>query len=138
MTSTSTVLLVESDILLRHPLAQYLRECGFTVYEASNGDEAMIALKSPDTAVDVVLADMATTGSGFALQAWIRSEHPHVKRSLPDRSKKLWKARQSFATRAPHWPSLTSTIWCLIVSVNRWPGVRKPAEYIHLKSGLLE
>jgi DNA-binding response OmpR family regulator len=73
MTFTSTVRRVESDILLRHPLAQYLRECGFTVYEASNGDEAMISLKSPYLAVEVVLADMATAGNGLALQAWIRS-----------------------------------------------------------------
>lgn len=82
MTAASTILLVEGDILLRHPLAQYLRECGFTVYEASNGDEARMALTSPDIVVDVVLADMATTGSGFALQAWIRSEHPDVETIL--------------------------------------------------------
>ena len=41
MTSSSpVVLLVEGDIIVRHPLAEYLRECGFTVFEASNGDEA--------------------------------------------------------------------------------------------------
>ena len=45
MTSFSTVvLLVEGDIIVRHPLAEYLRECGFTVFEASNGDEAKRAL----------------------------------------------------------------------------------------------
>jgi DNA-binding response OmpR family regulator len=101
MTSTSTVLLVESDILLRHPLAQYLRECGFTVYEASNGDEAMIALKSPDTAVDVVLADMATTGSGFALQAWIRSEHPHVETILAGSIEKAVEGAAKLCNEGP-------------------------------------
>ena len=77
MTSSSTVvLLVEGDIVVRHPLAEYLRECGFTVFEASNGDEAKRALTSPSLQIDVVLADMATEGSGFALQRWLK-EHSH-------------------------------------------------------------
>jgi DNA-binding response OmpR family regulator len=69
------VLLVEGDIIVRHPLAEYLRECGFVVFEAANGEEAMRALKSPGLDIEVVLADMTTTGSGFALRQWIRTEN---------------------------------------------------------------
>jgi DNA-binding response OmpR family regulator len=77
MTSSSLViLLVEGDIIVRHPLAEYLRECGFTVFEASNGDEAKRALATPSLQIEVVLADMATEGSGFALRRWIE-EHGH-------------------------------------------------------------
>ncbi len=73
MTSSSpVVLLVEGDITVRHPLAEYLRECGFTVFEASNGEEAKHALTTPELQIEVVLADMMTEGSGFALQRWIR------------------------------------------------------------------
>jgi DNA-binding response OmpR family regulator len=67
------VLLVEQDIVVRHPLAEYLRECGFVVFEAANGDEAMAALTSPDVQIEVVLAEMTTAGSGFALRQWIRA-----------------------------------------------------------------
>jgi DNA-binding response OmpR family regulator len=71
------VLLVEGDILVRHPLAEYLRECGFTVFEASNGDEAKAALSAPNLHIEIVLADMTTEGSGFALRAWIKeTKHP--------------------------------------------------------------
>jgi DNA-binding response OmpR family regulator len=71
------VLLVEGDIIVRHPLAEYLRECGFTVFEAANGDEAMRALMMPDIFIEIVLADMSTHGSGFELQRWIREKnHP--------------------------------------------------------------
>jgi len=71
------VLLVEGDILVRHPLAEYLRECGFTVFEASNGDEARRALATSTLQIEVVLADMTSEGSGFALRRWIQEQnHP--------------------------------------------------------------
>lgn len=74
MSEPEKVLLVEGDIAVRHPLAEYLRSCGFTVYEASTGDEAQQFLQSAQTPVDIVLADMTTPGSGFELRQWI-SEH---------------------------------------------------------------
>jgi DNA-binding response OmpR family regulator len=68
-------MLVEADIIVRHALAEYLRECGFTVLEAANGDEARTVLSSREVEVDVVLADMATPGSGFVLRQWIISKN---------------------------------------------------------------
>jgi DNA-binding response OmpR family regulator len=57
------------------PLAEDLRECGFAVFEASNGDEAKRALRSTSLRIEVVLADMTTEGSGFSLQRWIREQN---------------------------------------------------------------
>ena len=74
MSASAVVLLVEGDIAIRHPLAEYLRECGFTVFEAANGDEAMHALQTPELQIEVVLADMMTTGSGFGLRQWVRTQ----------------------------------------------------------------
>ncbi len=75
--SSSVVLLVEGDIVIRHPLAEYLRECGFTVFEASNGEEAKRALLTSDIKIEFVLADMTTEGSGFGLRRWIKDQnHP--------------------------------------------------------------
>ena len=71
--ASQVVLLVEADILVRHPLAQYLRDCGFKVLEAVNGEEARDALRE-HRAISVVLADMTTPGSGFELRRWIREE----------------------------------------------------------------
>lgn len=76
MTSAApVVLLVEGEVVARHLLAQYLRTCGFVVFEAGNGDEAMRAFAVPDLRIAVVLADMATAGSGFALRRWIAANH---------------------------------------------------------------
>jgi CheY-like chemotaxis protein len=76
--SSPVVLLVEGDIVARHPLAEYLRKCGFTVLEAATGDEAMLLLESPGLGIDVVLADMATTGGGFALRQLIKTRNLSV------------------------------------------------------------
>ncbi len=74
-TDRPVVLLVEGEVVARHLLAEYLRSCGFVVFEAASGDEAMRAFDVPDLRIDVVLADMATTGSGFALRQWIAANH---------------------------------------------------------------
>ncbi len=78
MTVSPVVLLVEGDIIARHPLAEYLRACGFTVFEASDGYEAMSALNTPSLEIAIVLADMTTPGSGFVLSQWIRAQNLSV------------------------------------------------------------
>lgn len=79
----TTVLIVEQDVLVRHPLAEYLRECGYRVMEAARHDEARECLAGGQHIIDVALIDVgAPTGSGFALSAWLRSNHPTVRTML--------------------------------------------------------
>lgn len=74
------VLLVEADILIRHPLSEYLRECGYVVVEAVNADEARELLSKGTVAVDIVLADANPSGdTGFVLASWIRAHRPGLK-----------------------------------------------------------
>lgn len=68
------ILIVEADVLVRHPLAEYLRDCGYRVVEVSNGDEARRVLAEPGSSVEIVLANVnAPKESGFAFAAWIRA-----------------------------------------------------------------
>ena len=39
-----TVLVLDGDVLVRMPIAQYLRDCGYRVLEATSVDEAMTIL----------------------------------------------------------------------------------------------
>ena len=73
-----TILVVEDDVLVRMPIAQYLRDCGYKVIEAVNADEAMAVLLHQETAVDVVFSDIEMPGTvdGFALAKWIREHRP--------------------------------------------------------------
>ncbi len=73
------VVIIESDVLVRHPLAEYLRECGYQVIEALNGSEARQLIVDGRLRIDVVMANVASpTDEGFALATWIRRNHPAV------------------------------------------------------------
>jgi len=52
------VLIIEQDTLVRHPLAEYLRDCGYRVLEAVNYGEARALLDKASLRIDVVLADI--------------------------------------------------------------------------------
>jgi DNA-binding NtrC family response regulator len=73
-----TILVVEDDVLIRMPIAQYLRDCGYRVVEAVNADEAVTVLLHRDTVVDIVFSDieMPSAMDGFGLAKWIREHRP--------------------------------------------------------------
>jgi CheY-like chemotaxis protein len=74
-----TLLLIEPDVLARLVLADYLRGCGYVVFEVSSADEAIEALRSP-TEIDLVLAEIHGIGSmsGFEFAHSVRVTHPHI------------------------------------------------------------
>jgi DNA-binding response OmpR family regulator len=73
------VLIIQHDVLVRHPLADYLRECGFRVVETVSYDEARAVLIEGSRRIDVVLADaQAPDQQGFAFASWLRSTHPDI------------------------------------------------------------
>jgi CheY-like chemotaxis protein len=75
-----TVLFVEDEALVRMDLAQYLRECGYQVHEATSAHEAMEALQSK-FAIDLVFTDINLPGkmNGLDLAAWTLANRPGVK-----------------------------------------------------------
>jgi DNA-binding response OmpR family regulator len=73
------ILLVEAEILIRHPLAEYLRDCGYRVIEAVDTEEARLVLDGSEQEIAVVLLDVSEPmGKGFALAGWIRDNRPQV------------------------------------------------------------
>ena len=71
--TSSTILLVEDEVLIRMNISKYLRECGYIVIEAVNADEAVEVLQS-NHVIDLVLSDVQMPGSmdGFGLAQWVR------------------------------------------------------------------
>lgn len=74
---TPALLIVEDEVLIRLSVADYLRDCGFKVFEAADAREALDILAT-ETAVDLVFSDVALPGTmdGFALAQRIRAERP--------------------------------------------------------------
>ncbi|QIG46795.1 response regulator [Nordella sp. HKS 07] len=82
--AAATVLAVETQVLVRIVLADYLRGCDYKVVEAANTDEAKLILGESDVKVDVALiaVDLIGASDGFALARWIRENKPSIKVQL--------------------------------------------------------
>ena len=76
-----TILVVEDEVLIRLAVAEFLRECGYRIFEASNAAEAQRVLAAEETAVDVVFSDVNMPGEmdGLGLAKWVKQEFPHIK-----------------------------------------------------------
>ncbi|MGC1412127.1 MAG: response regulator [Acetobacteraceae bacterium] len=72
------VLVVDDEVLLRSVVAEYLRDSGFRVVEAANGQEAVTVLAAGE-AVDVVFSVRMPGGvNGYDLAEWVRANRPAV------------------------------------------------------------
>ena len=74
-----TILVVDDEVLIRMVIAEHLRECGYQVIEAGDGDEAIEVLRADDR-IDIVFTDVQMPNrNGFELAQWVRSERPGLK-----------------------------------------------------------
>ncbi|WP_309627310.1 response regulator [Brevundimonas sp.] len=71
------VLVVEDEFLIRMLVADHLRDAGFTVVEAFNGDEA-IAILTSGVPIDLVFTDVRMPGAadGLELLAFVKRTRP--------------------------------------------------------------
>jgi DNA-binding response OmpR family regulator len=79
-TNIRTVLVLERDVLVRMPIVQLLRECGYRVVEATTTDQAIAILERTNIPVEVVLSEIDIPGSinGFGFAHWARSVRPEL------------------------------------------------------------
>ena len=80
----ASVLIVDADIVSRHVIADYLRQCAYAVIEAATITEAFRALAEPTLTIDVILCDVSAVGSKscFELATWVRSNRPELEVKL--------------------------------------------------------
>ena len=99
----TAVLLADGDVLIRMPIASYLRDCGYRVIEAANGDEAIVVLIQRSIKVDVLLADVELPGkvNGFGLARWVRERRPAVKVILASSEKRAVEAASELCDEGP-------------------------------------
>lgn len=73
------ILVVEDEVLIRMELADLLREFGYDVLEAANGEEGMTILMS-DKTIDLIITDVRMPGSidGMELTALAKRHCPSL------------------------------------------------------------
>lgn len=100
----ASVLIADSDIIVRHALADYLRHCGYRVVEAASSDEAMLALAEASLSVDVVLCDVNVSGAltGFELATWVRQNRPVLEVRLAASVEGAANAAANLCDSGPH------------------------------------
>lgn len=75
----AVILVVEDEVLPRLAIAESLRDGGYHVVEAGDGEEAEAVLRA-GTMVDLVFSDVQLPGAGdgFELARWIREQWPAI------------------------------------------------------------
>jgi CheY-like chemotaxis protein len=75
-----SILVIDDEIIARAVIADYLRECGYRVFEAGHPDDAITILNS-ELAIDIVFTDLDLPGhsTGLELARWIRKRYPNIK-----------------------------------------------------------
>lgn len=98
------ILIVDADILSRHAIADYLRHCGYSVIEAVNTDEALLALGEATLSIDVIVCDIATLPSakGFELATWVRQNRPELEVKLAGGVEKAAQVATELCEVGPH------------------------------------
>lgn len=98
---TPTALVAEDEVLVRMSLAERLRDVGFHVLEAANGDEARKITVAVGGVIDVVISDvhMAKKGEGIEFARWMSEHYPEIPVILASGDKAVGSAPEVIACR---------------------------------------
>ena len=77
MSTTSTILVVEDDAIVRMLIVDVLEELEFNVREAADAEEALAVVKDADTVIDLMMTDVGLPDmDGKQLAAKVRELRP--------------------------------------------------------------
>lgn len=98
------LIVADADVLIRNALAEYLRHCGYKVFEAATSDEVIIALEEGAVKIDALLADAELTGrfNVFELRIWVKDHYPNVEVVLAGNIDAAAKAAGHLCDEGPH------------------------------------
>jgi CheY-like chemotaxis protein len=101
-----TILVVEDEVLIRLVIAEYLRDCGYRVFEAADADEALLVLRQSERPIDVVFTDIEMPGSmdGFGLAQWVRANRRDVDVILAGSVNRAVQAASDLCDQQDHVP----------------------------------
>jgi DNA-binding response OmpR family regulator len=77
--STTTMMVIEPDTLVRMTICEFLRECGYRVIEGIRADDVWAVLGA-QVPLDLVFAEvhLSDESEGFSLAKRMREAHPNI------------------------------------------------------------
>lgn len=98
------LIVADADVLIRNALAEYLRHCGYKVFEAATSDEVVIALEEGSLEIDALLSDAELPGryNAFELRIWIKDQYPDVDVVLAGNIDSAARAAGQLCDDGPH------------------------------------
>jgi CheY-like chemotaxis protein len=94
-----TLLIVDGQVLVRTPVAEYLRGCGYRVLEARNADEALMVLQRPSEPIHIVFSNAE---HGFTLSHWIRTRRLEIRIIICGTIERAAQAAAELCDAGPH------------------------------------
>jgi DNA-binding response OmpR family regulator len=94
-----TVLLIEQEVRTRTFLADYLRSCGYRVFEARSAAEAFTILQESSEPIRVVLSGAE---NGFGLSGWVKANRPETKVILVASHERAAQVAADLCDAGPH------------------------------------
>lgn len=103
-TEARRILVADGDVIVRHAIADYLRDCGYNVIECASSDEALTVLDDHDLAIEAMLCDAELGGSrnAFQLRTWVRENRPDVHMVLTGNVQRTADAAADICEDGPH------------------------------------
>ena len=100
----ASVLVVDGDIVSRHAIANYLRNCGYSVIEAANTAEAYLAMGEQSLSIDIVLVAVIGMDArqAFEVANWAGSNRPGVLVKLAGNVDSAARAAAGLCDSGPH------------------------------------
>ncbi len=79
VSAPQVILVVDDEVLVRLAVAEFLRDCGYQVFEAADGAEAIKILEATERPIDLIFSDVQMPNlDGFGLAKWVRENRPGV------------------------------------------------------------
>ncbi|MDE1916561.1 MAG: response regulator [Sphingomonadales bacterium] len=99
-----SILIADSDVLVRGALADYLRDCGYRVVEAASGDEVITLFEQGAISFEAVLidAELAGTRNAFELRVWLRQHQPDMSVMLAGNVESAARMAGHLCDEGPH------------------------------------
>lgn len=118
--SAPTVLVVEDEVLVRLGAAEHLREAGFSVIEAANGEEARSVLMA-GISVDLIFSDITMPKlDGVGLAQWVLVNQVHTPMVL---TSGLAKSLRVAEAACPHVKALIQKPYAYETIVDRFRAI---------------